>query len=83
MQLGQTEKPLPTQAEVPLLEPGHSYGSITDKIGDTVLSRKTPLGWMVGFGLGAMLFTFFLIGVGYLFYVGVGAWGITASSAAP
>ena len=76
MQLGRTEKPLPTQAEAPLLEPGHSYGSITDKIGDAVLSRKTPFGWLVGFGLGAMLFTLFLIAVGYLFYVGVGAWGI-------
>ena len=41
MQLGQTEKYLSTQAEVPLLEPGHTYGSITDKIGVAVLLKKS------------------------------------------
>ncbi len=76
MQLGRTEKPFSAQADVPLLKPGHTYGSITDKIGETVLSRKTPLGWLVGFGLGAILLTLFLISVTYLFYRGVGIWGI-------
>jgi Ni/Fe-hydrogenase subunit HybB-like protein len=76
MQLGRTEKSLSIQAEAPLLEPGHTYGSITDKIGDAVLTRKTPFGWMVGFALGAVLFTLFLMSVSYLFYKGVGVWGI-------
>ena len=76
MQLGRTEKPFPAQADAPLLQPGHTYGSITDKIGDAVLSRKTPWGWLVGFGLGAILLTLFLISVTYLFYRGVGIWGI-------
>lgn len=76
MQLGRTETPFPAQADAPLLKPGHTYGSVTDKIGDVVLSRKTPLGWMVGFGLGAILLTIFLISVTYLFYRGIGIWGV-------
>ena len=76
MQLGRTDRSFPTQTETPLLQPGHTYGSVTDKIGDAVLTRQTPWGWLVGFGLGAVLFTLFLISVSYLFYKGVGVWGI-------
>jgi len=33
------------QAPPPVIEPGHSYDSITEKISAIVLARKTPLGW--------------------------------------
>jgi hypothetical protein len=64
MALGHAEKPGQISAEIPLLQPGHTYGSITDKISQVVLNLRTPLGWFVGFGLGGILFTIFLISVG-------------------
>jgi Ni/Fe-hydrogenase subunit HybB-like protein len=75
MALGHAEKPGQIQ-EIPLLQPGHSYGSVTDKISQVVLNLRTPLGWFIGFGLGGILFTIFLITVGYLFAYGVGVWGV-------
>ena len=29
----------------PIIAPGHTFGSVTDKISAIVLSRKTSLGW--------------------------------------
>ncbi|MBN1991116.1 MAG: polysulfide reductase NrfD [Anaerolineae bacterium] len=75
MALGHAEKPGQIQ-EIPLLQPGHSYGTITDKISEVVLRLRTPLGWFIGFGVGAVLFTVFLVSVGVLFAYGVGIWGI-------
>ncbi|MFQ5604146.1 MAG: NrfD/PsrC family molybdoenzyme membrane anchor subunit [bacterium] len=62
--------------EAPFIEPGHTYASITDKISSIVLTRKTPLGWFVGFGLAFSLLMLLLVAVTYLFIKGVGIWGI-------
>ena len=35
----------------PVIAPGHTFGSVTDKISSIVLTRKTPLGWWLGFGI--------------------------------
>ena len=42
----------------PVLEPGYTYASVTDKISAITLSRGTPRGWWMGFGL-----AFLLVGV--------------------
>lgn len=76
MQLGHTEKPANLQTEAPLMEAGHSFGSIVDKIGNIVLDVRTPVGWLAGFGLGAILLTAYLVSIGYLFARGVGIWGV-------
>jgi len=34
----------------PVIEPGHTFASITDKISTIVLTRRTPRGWFFGFG---------------------------------
>jgi hypothetical protein len=34
-----------------LLEPGHTLGTVTDKISSIVLSRGTTKGWLFGFAL--------------------------------
>ena len=44
----------PNQAVVgsgtpPVIAPGYTFGSVTDKISAIVLTRKTPVGWWVGF----------------------------------
>src|SRR5574341_543816 len=62
--------------EVPVLEPGHTYGTITDKISTMVLTRKTPRGWYIGVGIGFAVVTVLLSAVGYLLLKGVGIWGI-------
>ena len=60
----------------PIVEPGHSFGSVTDKISAIVLGKRTPRGWWVGFGIAFALLMLFNGAVGYLLYRGVGIWGI-------
>ena len=43
----------------PVIEPGHTYASVTDKISALVLTRKTHWGWFVGFGVAFA--TYFLV----------------------
>ncbi len=63
--------------EVPMLEPGHTYGSVTDQISAIVLTRRTPRGWFVGFGISFLLLMAFLYATAYLFAKGIGIWGTT------
>jgi molybdopterin-containing oxidoreductase family membrane subunit len=60
----------------PVIEPGHTYGSITDKITSMVLTKKTPKSWFLGFGVGFFLLTVFLGSTAYLLLEGIGIWGI-------
>jgi hypothetical protein len=60
----------------PVIEPGHTYGSITDKISDIVLVRPTGLGWLRIFGFSSMVAGMLGISLAILFYKGVGIWGI-------
>ena len=64
------------QYRLPVLEPGYTYDSVTDKISSIVLTQKTSLGWLIGFGIAFMLVMLFLIAISYLFARGVGIWGI-------
>ena len=60
----------------PVIEPGYTFGSITDKISSIVLTRPTSLGWVVGFGAGFLVTMMLLFALGYLFIKGTGIWGI-------
>ena len=46
------------------------------KIGQIVLSRRTPLFWFVGFSISFLIMMVLLGSVGYLFAKGVGIWGV-------
>jgi len=59
-----------------LIGPGHSFRSITEKIGDIVLGRATPQSWFAGLVVSFLLLMLMLYAVGYLFLMGVGIWGI-------
>jgi Ni/Fe-hydrogenase subunit HybB-like protein len=64
--------------EIPVLQPAHTYTTITQKISEIPLAplKKTPRSWWLGFFvafLGAMLL---LYAVTMLFIYGVGIWGI-------
>jgi len=60
----------------PVIEPGHSFGSVTDKIASIVQTRKTPLGWIFGFAIGFTGLQLLGISVTYLFYKGTYIWGL-------
>jgi Ni/Fe-hydrogenase subunit HybB-like protein len=64
--------------EIPVLQPGHSYRSITEQISDIPLTslKKTPRGWWLGFFLAFMGMMVFLYAVTILFINGVGIWGV-------
>ncbi|MCI0614391.1 polysulfide reductase NrfD [bacterium] len=62
--------------EHPVLEPGYTFGSITEKISSIVLTKKTPLGWFIGFGISFLLLMGLIFTIAVLLFVGVGIWGI-------
>jgi len=62
--------------EAPVLAPGHTYGSITDKVSAIVLTRKTPKGWIIGFTIAFAGVMMLFAALAYLFVKGVGIWGI-------
>ncbi|MBS0208346.1 MAG: polysulfide reductase NrfD [Planctomycetes bacterium] len=60
-----------------VLEPGHTYASVTDKISSIVLNRRLPRGWLFGFSVSFILMMLLLYGTCHLFATGVGIWGTT------
>jgi len=58
-----------------LVEPGHDFGTVTDKISSIVLQRRTPAGWFVGFAVGFSLLMLLLFTVAGLLFRGIGLWG--------
>src|SRR5580658_3430445 len=60
----------------PVLAPGHTYSSVTDKISAIVLTRPTSIGWYIGFLLAFSIFGVLNIAIGWLIMKGVGIWGI-------
>src|SRR5204863_3723497 len=59
----------------PIIAPGHTFGSVTDKISSIVLARRTPLGWYFGFGVSFLLTLLLFIALTYLVVKGIGIWG--------
>jgi Ni/Fe-hydrogenase subunit HybB-like protein len=60
----------------PLIQPGHSFGSITDKISTIVLSTHQPISWYVVVAIGFLITGMLGMAVSYLFLKGVGIWGV-------
>ena len=60
----------------PVITPGYTYGQVTEKISNVVLTRRTPLSFilalLVAFGIMQLL----MGGITYLLLKGVGIWGI-------
>ena len=61
----------------PVIEPGHTFGTVTEKISAIVLTRPATNGWFIGFGIAFMATMMLLYALGYLFLKGVGIWGVT------
>src|SRR5205814_9287041 len=61
----------------PVIEPGHTFGTVTEKISAIVLTRPASNGWFLGFGIAFMLTMMMLYAIGYLVLKGIGIWGVT------
>jgi molybdopterin-containing oxidoreductase family membrane subunit len=62
----------------PFIAPGHSFASVSDKIGAIVLQQPTGIRWWAGFAAAFLLLMVLLFAVAYLFVAGVGVWGINS-----
>jgi molybdopterin-containing oxidoreductase family membrane subunit len=60
----------------PVIAPGHTFGSVTDKISAIVLARRTPPGWWFGFLIAFAIANALFVSVAYLLVKGTGIWGI-------
>ena len=60
----------------PIVGPGHTAGTVTDKIADVILTKSTPKWWLLGFTVAFGLLMVFLTAVTWLFVKGVGIWGV-------
>ncbi|NUQ72021.1 MAG: polysulfide reductase NrfD [Polyangiaceae bacterium] len=65
----------PPPASIPIIAPGHTVATVTDKISSVVL-RKTPKWWYFAFAVSFALMMLFFYAIGTLFAYGVGIWGI-------
>ncbi|MDQ3668084.1 MAG: polysulfide reductase NrfD [Acidobacteriota bacterium] len=65
----------PTHATVPVVGPGLTFASVTDKISSLVLKRKTPLWWFIGFAISFLLLQVLLLTITHLVFTGIGIWG--------
>jgi Ni/Fe-hydrogenase subunit HybB-like protein len=59
-----------------VLAPGHTFGSVTDKISAIVLSGRPRRGWVIGFAISFALLLMFLFAVTVLLARGIGIWGV-------
>ena len=67
----------PTPAETrQIIGPGHTFGTITDKISSIVLTKTAPIPWYVAAFVGFLLTMMLFYALGYLFMKGTGIWGI-------
>src|SRR5256885_11932201 len=59
-----------------VIEPGHSYATVTDKISSIVLTRPVSFGWLAGFSISFAIVMVLLGSIAWLIIKGVGIWGI-------
>ncbi|HSQ59868.1 MAG TPA: NrfD/PsrC family molybdoenzyme membrane anchor subunit, partial [Acidobacteriota bacterium] len=62
----------------PVIEPGHTFATVTDKISSVVLTRRTPLFWFAVLSASFLLVLMFLFAVTVLFARGIVVWGVNA-----
>jgi molybdopterin-containing oxidoreductase family membrane subunit len=60
-----------------IVRPGHTLGTVTDKIASIAMTRRTPWGWFVGFAISFTMLMLLIATIAQLLFVGVGIWGVT------
>jgi Ni/Fe-hydrogenase subunit HybB-like protein len=66
----------PDPEAVPVLEPGHTFASVTEKISSIVLKQPTGRGWFIGFGIAFLMVLMLFYAVSKLLMIGIGIWGV-------
>jgi len=61
--------------QTPVIGPGYTFASVTDKISSIVLRRRTPRGWIIGFAISFLLANMCFLTIGHLVLTGIGIWG--------
>ena len=65
----------PVSGRAPLILGGHDFHSVTEIV-SSVMERKTPRGWWVVFAIALVALQGLAIGVPWLFWEGIGIWGL-------
>ena len=60
----------------PVIGPGQTLATVTDRISAVVLTRKTTRGWLLGFAISFALLILLQIAIGHLLMRGIGIWGV-------
>jgi molybdopterin-containing oxidoreductase family membrane subunit len=60
----------------PIIGPGHTFASVSDKISSIVLGRRPPRWWWIGLVISICVLMVFNLAVTWLLAKGVGIWGI-------
>jgi molybdopterin-containing oxidoreductase family membrane subunit len=58
-----------------MVEGDHDFGTVTDRISDYTLKKKTPFGWFIGFGISFLVMQLLMFAVTNLLARGIGVWG--------
>ena len=58
-----------------VIAPGHTFGSVTDKISGIVLTHRTPIGWFMGFAIAFVFLMILNVTIVKLLFTGIGIWG--------
>ncbi|KAF0235710.1 MAG: molybdopterin oxidoreductase membrane subunit, partial [bacterium] len=61
---------------IPVVGPGHSFETISEKISSIVLTQRTPISLFIGLGMGFLIINMLMAAVTALLYEGVGIWGL-------
>ena len=65
----------PYPAPPPVIQPGHTFESVNERISRIVLGGRHPLPWFVWLFLGFIGANILMVSVGYLLFTGIGIWG--------
>src|SRR5512134_589629 len=66
----------PASPRAPVIAPGHTFASVTDKISAITLTTKHPKSWWVGFLISFVLVMMLFYTITHLLVTGVGIWGV-------
>ncbi len=58
-----------------MVEGKHTFGTVSDVIGDITLKKRTPFGWFIGFAIAFLVLQLLMFTVTYLVFTGVGVFG--------
>ena len=68
--------PKPVYEPPPVIEPGHTFATVTDQIAAIVLTRRHPYSWFFGLAIGFMGSMMLLMSITWLLVKGTGIWGV-------